>query len=161
MRKLNGLSGAVSANYTLVNANITAGTSGIPDRLGVFLQWLAVPVRAALKSPAKSRTRVVRWATTRRACPWRLGVDACLAGGNTTGLNSDRGLPSQRSTTRAPASDLMRGGLDQDLGRLCTRKPLICRAPILGRWAWGGMAMGNNSVTRSFVPSHVGYPGER
>jgi len=88
MRKLTGLSGFVDANYTKVNANITHTVSGVPT------DWASKTDGSPSDAGGASVTSEITDGTNgamgydAARVPYRLGLDKCLGGTNTTGLSA-------------------------------------------------------------------------
>jgi hypothetical protein len=88
MRKFSSLSGLVDGNYSIVNANITHTVSGVPT------DWAnksnGNPSDAGGANVTSDITDGTNGAMGYDAArvPWRLALDACLGGGNTTGLSA-------------------------------------------------------------------------
>jgi hypothetical protein len=88
MRKLMGLSGAVDANYSIVNANITHTVSGVPTDWANKSNGNPSDAGGAnVTSDIQDGSNGAMGYDAARV-PWRLALDACLNGGNTTGLSA-------------------------------------------------------------------------
>jgi len=143
MRKLSGLSGAVSANYTLVNANITAGTSGLPtDWANASNGSPSGPGSAQVTSEIQDAGGAMGYDAAR--VPWRLGMDACLGGGNTTGLKAIVDFFAAKYDAGA-SIDLMKAGWIKSSGAVHP-KAINMQGSYIGPMGVGGMAMGNMAM---------------
>jgi endo-1,4-beta-D-glucanase Y len=144
MRKLAGLSGAVSANYTLVNANVTAGTSGVPT------DWAdkgsGAPAVACCGVQVTSDITDGGGAMGYDAArvPWRLGMDACLGGGNTTALKAIIDFFAAKYDAGATI-DLLKAGWIKSSGAVHP-KAINMQGSYIGTMGVGGMAMSNKAM---------------
>ena len=143
MRKLAGLSGAVNANYTLVNANITGTTSGIPtDWADKSSGKPSGAGSAQVTSDIQDGNNGAMGYDAARV-PWRLGMDACLGGGNTTGLKAIVDLFASKYDAGA-SIDLMKAGWYKTSGLVHTNaKKVSNQGSYIGPMGVGAMAMGN------------------
>ena len=143
MKKLSGLSGAIGANYTLVNANITGPTSGIPtDWANKSSGAPSGPGSAAVTSDIQDGDKGAMGYDAARV-PWRLGMDACLNGGNTSGLKAIVDLFASKYDAGA-SIDLMKAGWYKSSGLVHTNaKKVSCQGSYIGPIGVGAMAMGN------------------
>jgi endo-1,4-beta-D-glucanase Y len=144
MRKLSGLSGAVATNYTLVNANITGPTSGIPtdwaDKATGKASGACCGVQVT-SDIVDGSNGAMGYDAAR--VPWRLGMDACLMGNNTTGLKAIVDLFASKYDAGATI-DLMKAGWYKSSGLVHTAaKKVSMQGSYIGPMGVGGMAMGN------------------
>jgi len=143
MRKLSGLSGAVNANYTLVNANISAGTAGLPtDWANSSNGSPSGPGSAQVTSDIQDAGGAMGYDAARVS--WRLGMDACLGGGNTTGLKSIVDFFASKYDAGATI-DLMKAGWIKSSGAVHP-KAIDMQGSFIGPMGVGGMAMGNAAM---------------
>jgi len=149
MRKLTGLSGAVNANYTLVNANITGPTSGVPtDWADKSSGKPSGPGSAQVTSDIQDGNNGAMGYDAARV-PWRLGMDACLGGGNTTGLKAIVDLFASKYDAGA-SIDLLKAGWYKSSGLVHTNaKKVSMQGSYIGPMGVGGMAMGNSAMRDS------------
>jgi len=143
MKKLSGLSGAIGANYTLVNANVTGTTSGIPtDWADKSNGKPSGAGTAAVTSNIQDGNNGAMGYDAARV-PWRLGMDACLNGGNTSGLKAIVDLFASKYDAGA-SIDLMKAGWYKTSGLVHTNaKKVSNQGSYIGPMGVGGMAMGN------------------
>jgi endoglucanase len=149
MRKLSGLSGAVSANYTLVNANITHTVSGVPT------DWAnkssGAPSDAGGANVTSDITDGSNGAMGYDAArvPFRLALDACLNNGDTSGLSAVVSYFAAKYDAGA-SIDLMKAGWYKAKdGPHPNAKDL--QGSFIGPMGTAGMAMKNQAMLdRSF-----------
>jgi len=144
-----GFSTAVTENYKLVTANVTGTTSGVPT------DW-ANPSTGAPSGPGSAQVTseitdgnngAMGYDSAR--VPWRLGLDACLGGGNTTALKAIVDFFSAKYDSGA-SIDLMKAGWYKTSGQPHTASKDL-QGSYIGPIGAGGMAMGNNAMRdRSF-----------
>jgi endo-1,4-beta-D-glucanase Y len=148
MRKLSGLAGAVDANYKLVNANISAGTGGLPtDWANSSNGSPSGPGSAQVTSDIQDAGGAMGYDAARVS--WRLGMDACLGGGNTTGLKAIVDFFAGKYDAGATI-DLMKAGWIKSSGAVHP-KAIDMQGSFIGPMGVGGMAMGNAAMRdRSF-----------
>jgi len=146
MRKLSGLTGAIDANYTLVNANITSPTSGVPT------DWASKSTGKPSDSGGAQVTSDIQdggngaMGYDSARVPWRLGMDACLGGTNTTGLKAIVDLFASKYDAGATI-DLMKAGWYKTSGLVHTNaKKVSMQGSYIGPMGVGGMAMGNTAM---------------
>ncbi|HKO49164.1 MAG TPA: glycosyl hydrolase family 8 [Polyangiaceae bacterium] len=143
MRKLKGLSGAIAVNYTLVNANITGTTSGIPtDWASKTNGAPSGPGSAQVTSDIQDASGAMGYDAAR--VPWRLGMDACLGGGNTTGLKAIVDFFAAKYDAGATI-DLMKAGWIKGSGAVHP-KAINMQGSYIGPMGVGGMAMNNAAM---------------
>jgi len=143
MKKLSGLSGAIAANYTLVNANITGTTSGIPtDWADKSSGKPSGAGSAAVTSDIQDGNNGAMGYDAARV-PWRLGMDACLNGGNTSGLKAIVDLFASKYDAGA-SIDLMKAGWMKTSGAVHMNAIKVSnQGSYIGPIGVGAMAMGN------------------
>ena len=143
MRKLAGLSGSVNANYTLVNANVSAPTAGLPtDWANLTDGKPSGPGGAQVTSDIQDAGGAMGYDSAR--VPWRLGMDACLGGGNTTALKSIVDFFAAKYDAGATI-DLMKAGWIKSSGAVHP-KAINMQGSYIGPMGVGGMAMGNSAM---------------
>jgi endo-1,4-beta-D-glucanase Y len=135
---------AVTENYRLVTANVTGTTSGIPT------DW-ANPSSGAPSGPGAAQVTseitdgengAMGYDSAR--VPWRLGLDACLGGGNTTALKAIVDFFAAKYDAGA-SIDLMKAGWYKKNG-LVHPAAKDLQGSYIGPIGAGGMAMGNNAM---------------
>ncbi|MEI9938265.1 MAG: glycosyl hydrolase family 8 [Pseudomonadota bacterium] len=143
MRKLTGLSGAVNANYTLVNANVSAPTGGLPtDWANLSDGKPSGPGSAQVTSEIQDAGGAMGYDAAR--VPWRLGMDACLGGGNTTALKAIVDFFAAKYDAGA-SIDLMKAGWIKSSGAVHP-KAIDMQGSFIGPMGVGGMAMSNTAM---------------
>ncbi|HEY0467506.1 MAG TPA: glycosyl hydrolase family 8, partial [Polyangiaceae bacterium] len=148
MRKLSGLSGAVGPNYTLVNANVNAGTSGIPtDWANSSNGSPSGPGSAQVTSEIQDAGGAMGYDAAR--VPWRLGMDACLGGDNKTAVTAIVNFFAPKYDAGA-SIDLLKAGWIKSSGAVHP-KAINMQGSYIGPMGVGGMAVGNAAMRdRSF-----------
>ena len=141
MRKLSGLSSAIATNYTLVNANISGSTNGIPTDWASKSNGAATNDTggAAVTSEIKADGGAMGYDAAR--VPWRLGMDACLGGDNTTGLKAIVDFFAAKYDAGA-SIDLLKAGWIKTSGAVHA-SAVNMQGSYIGPMGVGGMAMGN------------------
>jgi endo-1,4-beta-D-glucanase Y len=143
MRKLDGLSGAVNANYTLVNANVGAASNGIPtDWANTSNGAPSGPGSAQVTSEIQDAGGAMGYDAAR--VPWRLGMDACLGGGNTTALKAIVDFFAAKYDAGATI-DLMKAGWIKTSGAVHPKAQNM-QGSYIGPMGVGGMAMSNAAM---------------
>jgi len=148
MKKLTGLSSAVSTNYTLVTANVTGTTSGIPT------DWAdkGTGKPSAASGGAQVTSQIQDGANGAMGydaarVPWRLGMDVCLGETNTTALKAIVDLFASKYDAGA-SIDLMKAGWYKTSGLVHTNaKKVSNQGSYIGPMGVGAMAM-KNTVMR-------------
>ena len=148
MRKFTSLSGAVSANYSLVNGNITKTTSGIPtDWADKSSGAPSGPNGADVTSEIQDASGAMGYDAAR--VPWRLGADVCLGGGDSSGLKAIVDFFAAKYDAGA-SIDLMKAGWIKGSGAVHA-KAIDMQGSYIGPIGVGGMAIGNAAMRdRSF-----------
>jgi endo-1,4-beta-D-glucanase Y len=143
LRKLTGLSGTVNANYTLVNANVSAPTSGLPTDWASITSGLpSGPGSAQVTSDIQDPGGAMGYDAAR--VPWRLGLDACLGGGNTTALKAIVDFFAAKYDAGA-SIDLMKAGWIKTSGAVHPAAKDL-QGSYIGPMGVGGMAMNNTAM---------------
>jgi len=143
MRKLTGLSGSVNANYTLVNANVSAPTGGLPtDWANLSDGKPSGPGSAQVTSEIQDASGAMGYDAAR--VPWRLGMDACLGGGNTAALKSIVDFFAAKYDAGATI-DLMKAGWIKGSGAVHPKSQNM-QGSYIGPVGVGAMAMGNTAM---------------
>ena len=141
MRKLKGLSDFVAKNYTLVDANVTAGTSGVPTDWAdkVTGKPAVACCGVAVTSDITDGGGAMGYDAAR--VPWRLGMDVCKDGGNKTSLKAIVDFFAAKYDAGA-SIDLMKAGWIKSSGAV---HPLAVnmQGSYIGPIGVGAMAMGN------------------
>jgi endo-1,4-beta-D-glucanase Y len=139
-----GFSAAVTENYRLVTANVTATTSGVPT------DW-ANPSSGAPSGPGSAQVTseitdgnngAMGYDSAR--VPWRLGLDACLGGGNTTALKAIVDFFSAKYDSGA-SIDLMKAGWYKTTGQPHPMSKDL-QGSYIGPIGAGAMAMSNAAM---------------
>lgn len=139
-----GFSGAVTKNYQLVNTNVTGTTSGVPT------DW-ANPSSGAPSGPGSAQVTseitdgengAMGYDSAR--VPWRLGLDACLGGGNTTALSAIVNFFSAKYDSGATI-DLMKAGWYKKNGQVHPAAE-DSQGSYIGPMGAGAMAMNNAAM---------------
>jgi endo-1,4-beta-D-glucanase Y len=137
-------SAAISANYSLVDANVNANTKGVPT------DW-ADPSTGAPSGPGSAQVTseitdgnngAMGYDSAR--VPWRLGLDACLGGGNTTALKAIVDFFAAKYDSGATI-DLMKAGWYKTNGMVHTAAK-DSQGSYIGPIGAGAMAMGNTAM---------------
>lgn len=132
---------AVTKNYDLVTANINATTKGVPT------DW-ANPSNGTPSGPGSAQVTseiidgnngAMGYDSAR--VPWRLGLDACLGGGNTTALKAMVDFFAAKYDAGATI-DLMKAGWYKTNGNVHP-KAKDSQGSYIGPMGAGGMAVGN------------------
>jgi endo-1,4-beta-D-glucanase Y len=143
MRKLSGLSGAVGANYTLVNSNVSATSTGIPtDWANMSDGKPSGPGSAQVTSEIQDAGGAMGYDAAR--VPWRLGMDACLGGSDTTALKSIVSFFAAKYDAGATI-DLLKAGWIKSSGAVHP-KAIDMQGSYIGPMGVGGMATGNTAM---------------
>jgi len=143
MRKLSGLSGSINANYTLINANVSAPTGGLPtDWADLTSGKPSGPGSAQVTSEIQDAGGAMGYDSARVS--WRLGMDACLMGGNTTALKAIVDFFSAKYDSGA-SIDLMKAGWIKSSGAVHP-KAIDMQGSYIGPMGVGGMAMNNAAM---------------
>lgn len=137
--------GALSSNYTLVTSNVTATTAGVPT------DW-ANPSSGAPSGPGSAQVTseiidgnngAMGYDSAR--VPWRLALDVCLGGGNTTALKAIVDFFAAKYDAGA-SIDLMKAGWYKTNGQVHTSAQ-DSQGSYIGPIGAGAMAM-NNTVMK-------------
>ena len=137
-------SAAVTENYRLVTANVTAATSGVPT------DW-ANPSSGAPSGPGSAQVTseitdgnngAMGYDSAR--VPYRLGLDACLGGGNTTALKAIVDFFSAKYDSGA-SIDLMKAGWYKTTGQPHPMSKDL-QGSYIGPIGAGAMAMSNAAM---------------
>lgn len=135
---------AVTENYRLVNANITANSSGVPtDWADPSSGNPSGPGSAQVTSDITDGDNGAMGYDSARVS-WRLGLDACLGGGNTTGLKAIVDFFSGKYDSGA-SIDLMKAGWYKKNGMVHVNAKDL-QGSYIGPMGVGGMAMGNAAM---------------
>jgi hypothetical protein len=135
---------AIAANYGLVNTNVGAATSGIPT------DW-ANPSTGAPSGPGSAQVTsqitdgengAMGYDSAR--VPWRLGLDACLGGGDTTALGAIVSAFAAKYDGGA-SIDLMKAGWYKRNGEVHPAAK-DSQGSYIGPMGVGGMAMNNAAM---------------
>ena len=152
LRKL-GITGAIAPTFAMVNANVAAPTTGIPTDWCTSNGSPTGPGAAGVTSNINDPTDINRGAMGYDAArvPWRLGMDVCTGGTDTTALKSIVDFFS----ARYPSIDLMKGGYYKVAQGTPASNTATGAASMqgvyIGPMGVGGMAMKNNALRdRSF-----------
>jgi endo-1,4-beta-D-glucanase Y len=144
-RKFTGFAAAITKNYQLVEANVSAPTAGIPT------DWANAGTGAPSGSGGAEVTSMIvdgdngAMGYDSARVPWRLGLDACLGGGNTTALKAI--VDHFAAKYDAGASiDLLKAGWYKAQGGAVHTAAINLQASYIGPMAAGGMAMGNTAM---------------
>jgi len=145
-RKFGGadFSGAITENYRLVNANVTGATSGVPtDWADPSTGKPSGPGSAQVTSEITDGNNGAMGYDSARV-PWRLGLDACLGGGNTTALKAIVDFFSAKYDSGA-SIDLMKAGWYKTTGQPHPMSKDL-QGSYIGPIGAGAMAMGNTAM---------------
>jgi len=146
MRKLTGLSSHVGANYTLVNANVTGTTSGIPtDWADKANGKPAGSGPASVTSDIQDPSGAMGYDAAR--VPWRLGMDACLnSSADTAALKAIVSFFAGKYDSGATI-DLLKAGWIKGSGTVHPKAANInMQGSFIGPMGVGGMATGNTAM---------------
>ena len=139
-----GFAAAVTENYRLVTANVTATTSGVPtDWADPSSGAPSGPGSAQVTSPITDGNNGAMGYDSARV-PWRLGLDACLGGGNTTALKAIVDFFAAKYDAGA-SIDLMKAGWYKTNGNVHPMAKDL-QGSYIGPIGAGGMAMGNTAM---------------
>jgi endo-1,4-beta-D-glucanase Y len=137
-------SAAVTENYRLVTANVTGTTSGVPT------DW-ANPSSGAPSGAGSAQvtSEIVdgnngAMGYDAARVPWRLGLDACTGGGNTTALKAIVDLFAAKYDMGA-SIDLMKAGWYKTTGQPHPMSKDL-QGSYIGPIGAGAMAMGNKPM---------------
>lgn len=149
MRALTALSGLVSANYTLVNNNIKHTVAGVPtDWASKTNGDPAGPGSAHQTSDIEAGDDGAMGYDAARV-PWRLALDACLNGGDTSGLSAIVSYFGAKYDNGA-SIDLMKAGWYKKTDMVFSTAADI-QGSYIGPMGAAGMAMKNQAMLdRSF-----------
>ena len=143
MRKLMGLAAAIDTNYTLVDKNVSAGTGGIPTDWAKLADGTpSAPEGAQVTSEIQDPGGAMGYDAAR--VPWRLGMDACLGGTNTTSLKAIASFFAAKYDAGATI-DLMKAGWIKDKGTVHP-KAIDMQGSYIGPMGVAGMATGNTAM---------------
>jgi endo-1,4-beta-D-glucanase Y len=143
MRKLSGLSGSVGANYTLVNSNVSSSSNGIPtDWANLSDGKPSGPGSAQVTSEIQDAGGAMGYDAAR--VPWRLGMDACLGGTDTTAVKAIVNFFSTKYDAGA-SIDLLKAGWIKTSGAVHP-KAIDMQGSYIGPMGVGGMATGNTAM---------------
>jgi len=143
MKKLTGLSGAVGANYTLVNANVNSGTAGLPtDWANMSDGKPSGPGSAQVTSEIQDGGGAMGYDAAR--VPWRLGMDACLGGTDTAAVKAIVSFFAGKYDAGATI-DLMKAGWIKSSGAVHP-KAIDMQGSYIGPIGVGAMAAGNAAM---------------
>ncbi|HEX2670993.1 MAG TPA: glycosyl hydrolase family 8, partial [Polyangiaceae bacterium] len=143
MRKLAGLSGSVGANYTLVNSNVSASSNGIPtDWANLSDGKPSGPGSAQVTSEIQDAGGAMGYDAAR--VPWRLGMDACLGGSDTTAVKAIVSFFAAKYDSGA-SIDLLKAGWIKTSGAVHP-KAIDMQGSYIGPMGVGGMASGNTAL---------------
>ncbi|HET7542803.1 MAG TPA: glycosyl hydrolase family 8 [Polyangiaceae bacterium] len=143
MRKLSGLSGAVNANFGLVNTNVSSSSNGIPtDWANMSDGKPSGPGSAQVTSEIQDAGGAMGYDAAR--VPWRLGMDVCLGGGNNTALKAIVDFFAAKYDAGA-SIDLLKAGWIKTSGAVHP-KAIDMQGSYIGPMGVGGMAMGNTAM---------------
>jgi endo-1,4-beta-D-glucanase Y len=139
-----GFATAVTENFRLVTANVTATTSGVPT------DW-ANPSSGAPSGPGSAQVTseitdgnngAMGYDSAR--VPWRLGLDVCLGGGNNTALKAIVDFFAAKYDMGA-SIDLMKAGWYKTTGKAHPMAKDL-QGSYIGPIGAGAMAMGNKAM---------------
>jgi len=146
MKKFSTLSGAIAANYSLVNSNITGPTSGIPTDWADKSSGKGTAACCGVSVTSDITDAAGAMGYDAARVPWRLGMDACINGGNTSGLKAIVDLFASKYDAGA-SIDLMKAGWYKNTGLVHTNaKKVSNQGSYIGPIGVGGMAMGNTAM---------------
>ena len=143
LRKFTGFTGTITPNYTLVTANVTASTSGLPtDWANSSTGAPSGPGSAQVTSEIQDASGAMGYDAAR--VPWRLGLDACLGGGNTTALKAIVDFFAAKYDAGATI-DLMKAGWIKGSGAVHPKAKDL-QGSYIGPMGVAGMAMNNAAM---------------
>jgi endo-1,4-beta-D-glucanase Y len=144
-RKFGGSFGtAVTENYRLVTANVTGATAGVPtDWADASSGAPSGPGSAQVTSEITDGNNGAMGYDSARV-PWRLALDACLGGGNTTALKSIVDFFAAKYDAGA-SIDLMKAGWYKKNG-LVHPAAKDLQGSYIGPMGTAGMAMNNAAM---------------
>jgi endo-1,4-beta-D-glucanase Y len=143
-RKFSGFGAAITKNYQMVNTNVGNSTAGVPTDWGNPTSGAASgPGSAQVTSEIVDGENGAMGYDAARV-PWRLGLDACLGGGNTTALGQIVSLFAGKYDQGATI-DLMKAGWLKTNGNPHTAAK-DSQGSYIGPIGVGGMAMGNAAM---------------
>ncbi|HYQ18316.1 MAG TPA: glycosyl hydrolase family 8, partial [Polyangiaceae bacterium] len=134
---------AVNTNYGIVNANIGANTPGVPTDWATSSGAPSDAGGAQVTSEITDGTNGAMGYDSARVS-WRLGLDACLGGGNTTGLKQIVDFFAAKYDAGA-SIDLMKAGWYKKNGMVHVNAKDM-QGSYIGPMGVGGMAMGNKAM---------------
>jgi endo-1,4-beta-D-glucanase Y len=136
--------GAITENFRLVNANVTGATSGIPtDWANKSSGAPSDKGEAQVVSDITDGTNGAMGYDAARV-PWRLGLDVCKGGGNTTALKAIVDLFASKYDAGA-SIDLMKAGWYKKDGKVHPNAKDL-QGSYIGPMGVGGMAMNNAAM---------------
>jgi hypothetical protein len=137
--------GVVDKNYSLVNANVNAATKGVPtDWADPNTGNPSGPGSAQVTSKITDGDNGAMGYDSARV-PWRLALDACLGGGNTTALSAIVSYFASKYDSGA-SIDLMKAGWYKKMDSVHPEAQ-DSQGSYIGPIGAGAMAM-NNAVMR-------------
>ncbi len=135
---------AVTENYRLVTANVTKSTAGVPtDWADPASGNPSGPGAAQVTSEITDGNNGAMGYDSARV-PWRLGLDACLGGGNTTALKAIVDFFAAKYDAGA-SIDLMKAGWYKTNGNVHPAAKDL-QGSYIGPIGAGGMAMNNTAM---------------
>ena len=142
-RKFAGFAAAITTNYGLVSTNVSANSNGLPtDWANAANGQPSGPGSAQVTSEIQDAGGAMGYDAAR--VPWRLGLDACLGGGNTTALKAIVDFFAAKYDAGA-SIDLMKAGWIKSSG-VVHPKAKDLQGSYIGPIGVGGMAMGNAAM---------------
>ncbi len=133
-------SGALTTNYTLVNTNVSSPTAGVPtDWADKGTGKPSGPGSAQVTSQIQDASGAMGYDAAR--VPYRLGIDACLGGTDTTSVKSIASF----FNTKYPSIDLMKGGYIKSSGATHP-KAVAMQGSYIGSMGIAAMAAGNTAM---------------
>jgi endo-1,4-beta-D-glucanase Y len=144
-RKFTGFGAAITENFRLVNANVSANTNGIPT------DW-ANPSTGAPSGPGSAQVTseitdgesgAMGYDAAR--VPWRLGLDVCTGGGASTALTAIVNAFAAKYDAGA-SIDLMKAGWYKARNGDVHPAAKDMQGSYIGPMGVGGMAVGNAAM---------------
>jgi len=131
---------AITTNYSLVNTNVSSPTTGIPTDWANLSDGKPSGTGSAnVTSEIKDASGAMGYDAAR--VPWRLGMDACVSGDNTTAVKSIATFFGGKY----PSIDLMVAGLIKGSGAEHSKAQYM-QASYIGSMGVAGMATGNAAM---------------